>query len=232
MRYWMLLTLAVVGSGVWGAPLPDLTADQAVQGIRWFGQNDLRISIGGMVIWIDPVYESSDEKADLILITHNHGDHYNSDKIDALTGLRTKVLVGFDDPSYDRIRPGDTKSFGEVTVEAVPAYNRAASFHPKNQEFCGFVISAQGVRVYVTGDTELVPEMKNLRCDIVLLPLGQTYTFRSLQDAEQAVLDVRAKIAIPVHYGMYEGSEADADRFVSDLNARGVTAIRLPRQPQ
>jgi L-ascorbate metabolism protein UlaG (beta-lactamase superfamily) len=216
--------LALSGGAAWAEGTPA----EVARTIRWYGQNSLRVELGGLVIRIDPAYGPVDEAADLILVTHDHGDHYNFDRVEALSGPKTAVLVGFDDPVYDRIRPGEKRHFGAVTVEAVPAYNVTTAHHPKGSAYCGFLLSVPGVCVYVTGDTERIPEMKQISCDIILLPLGQTYTFPSLADAENAVVDTKARVAIPVHYGMYEGSSLDADHFVSDMQARNVDAFRLP----
>jgi L-ascorbate metabolism protein UlaG (beta-lactamase superfamily) len=204
---------------------------EIVKSIGWYGGNSLRIQLAGLIVWIDPVSVSVNEKADIILITHTHGDHYSRGEATRLSGPKTTVLAAFDAVGYTRVRPGDARAFGSLKVEAVPAYNIIkATNHPKSSEFCGFIISGDGVRIYDSGDTERIPEMKGITCDIVLLPLGQTYTMSSVEDAVQSVLDVKAKIAIPVHYGMYEGTEKDADAFVAALKEKGVDAFRLKKQ--
>jgi L-ascorbate metabolism protein UlaG (beta-lactamase superfamily) len=211
--------------------LSALTPDEALKKIGWYGQSSLRIELGGKVVWIDPVKVSATDKADLILITHNHDDHYSKADIDKLSGPKTVVLAAFDGSAFTRIKPGESKSFDALKVEAVPAYNiKKTQYHPQSAGFCGFVLSAEGVRVYAAGDTELIPEMKSIACDIAFLPLGQTYTMNSLSDAVQAALDVKAKIAVPYHFGLYEGTAKDADDFVAALAAKGVKAQKLAKQ--
>lgn len=146
-----------------------------------------------------------------------------------IAGPDTTVLTGFADPAYRRIQPGDEVLVKGIKIKAVPAYNLGSKNHPKSENWCGYLISAGGLAIYVTGDTNRIPEMKSIACDIVLIPLGQTYTMSSVSEAEQAVIDVKARVAVPVHYGMYEGKDADADAFVSDLAAKGITAFRLPK---
>jgi L-ascorbate metabolism protein UlaG (beta-lactamase superfamily) len=224
--------ISIFAAAGWAQQAGSITPSEAAKKITWYGQNSLRIELEGKIIWIDPVGISVDEKADVILITHGHGDHYAPSLIKRLTGPSTVVLMGFDAPesfTYQRVKPGDVRTFSALTVEAVPMYNIKKSAHPKDLLLCGFIISGQGVRIYDTGDTERIPEMASMRADIILLPLGQTYTMNSVADAEQAALDVKAVIAIPVHYGMYEGTEADADKFVADMTAKGVTSFRLKR---
>jgi L-ascorbate metabolism protein UlaG (beta-lactamase superfamily) len=212
-----------------GAGLAALSPAEALQGIKWYGQSSLRIELGGKVIWLDPVNAGVSEKADLILITHNHQDHFSKADIKALSGPNTRVLAGFNAQGLERIKPGDSVSVGDIKIEAVPAYNIKKNAHPKGSAFCGFIISVGGVRIYDAGDTERIPEMKAISCDIVFLPLGQTYTMGSVEEAEAAALDVKASIAIPFHFGQYEGTKADADKFVKDLQAKGIEARILPK---
>jgi L-ascorbate metabolism protein UlaG (beta-lactamase superfamily) len=208
-----------------------LTPQEALQKIGWYGQSSLRIVLGGKLIWIDPVGVPVDEKADIILVTHSHSDHFSVPDIKKLSGPGTVVLAAFDGAGMTRIKPGDVKQSGALTIEAVPAYNVVKTQnHPKSALWCGFILSAEGVRIYDAGDTERIPEMKDISCDIVFLPLGQTYTMNSVDEAVQAALDVKAKIAIPFHYGLYEGTEKDADAFVAALTAKGVQALRLKKQ--
>ncbi|HNV53360.1 MAG TPA: MBL fold metallo-hydrolase, partial [Tenuifilaceae bacterium] len=89
----------------------------------------------------------------------------------------------------------------------------------------GYLLNLCNVWLYHTGDTELIPEMKNIKCDIIMLPLGQTYTMNSVEDAVQAVLDTSASVAIPVHYGIYEGSDDDALKFKEMLKDKAEVII-------
>jgi L-ascorbate metabolism protein UlaG (beta-lactamase superfamily) len=220
-----LVALAAVNAAAQGA---SITPEGLARMVHWYGQDSLRIELGGKLLWIDPVGIGVAEKADLILITHDHQDHYSQADIAKLSGPATQVLVGFDGSSYPRIYPGDKKTFGEITVEAVPAYNIKKSAHPKSKRYCGFVLAAGGLRLYVAGDTERIPEMKAIACDVAFLPLGQTYTMGSVAEAADAALDVKATIAVPVHFGMYEGTEADASEFARLLKGK-VDVVRLER---
>jgi L-ascorbate metabolism protein UlaG (beta-lactamase superfamily) len=207
-----------------------LEPQEALQRIGWYGQGSLRVELGGKLVWIDPVNVPAQEKADIILVTHDHGDHFSTWDIEKLSGPDTIVLAGFDGKGLTRIKPGDVEKIGELGIEAVPAYNLAKpQFHPKSAGFCGFILSAEGLRIYDAGDTERIPEMKDISCDIAFLPLGQTYTMNSVDEAVQAAIDVKAKIAIPFHYGLYEGTDKDAEAFVATLKEKGVQALRLKK---
>ena len=102
-------------------------------------------------------------------------------------------------------------------------------FHPKANNWVGYLLTIDGVKIYHFGDTERIPEMKNIVCDIALLPLGQKYTMNSVQEAADAALDARAKIAIPIHYGLYEGKAADADAFAALLKGK-ITVVIKPNE--
>jgi L-ascorbate metabolism protein UlaG (beta-lactamase superfamily) len=197
--------------------------------ISWYGQSAIRIEMprpeGSCIVWIDPYKVDVKEKADLILITHPHSDHLDMASINRLRGEKT-VIIGPSDVARKVtgalvMAPGETKDMGWVTVEGVPAYNIVkAGNHPKGSRWLGYILTMGGRRIWHAGDTERIPEMKAFKADIALVPLGQTYTMGSVQEAADAVLDSGASIAIPIHYGMYEGSRADADAFAKLLEGR------------
>jgi L-ascorbate metabolism protein UlaG (beta-lactamase superfamily) len=116
------------------------------------------------------------------------------------------------------IRPGDAVTVKGIRVEAVPAYNTirmrspGVPFHPREEGWLGFVVTAGGKRIYYAGDTDLTPEMKDVRADIAILPVGGTYTMNADEAAELANL-IRPGEAIPIHWGDIVGSAADAERF-------------------
>jgi L-ascorbate metabolism protein UlaG (beta-lactamase superfamily) len=224
-----ILTAALSALAVMGAF--GLGPEEALKRVAWYGQDALRIELGGKLIWVDPVGVKADEKADIILVTHSHGDHYSAADIKKLTGPNTVALAGFDASGLARIKAGESRDLGGVSVAAVPAYNIVKTgAHPKANGWVGFLIKAEGLTIYVAGDTERIPEMAAIDCDIAFIPLGQTYTMGSVAEAVQAALDVKAKMAVPVHYGMYEGTAKDADDFVAALAAKGVKATRLERR--
>ncbi|MCK4836639.1 MAG: MBL fold metallo-hydrolase, partial [Candidatus Aminicenantes bacterium] len=96
----------------------------------------------------------------------------------------------------------------------------------KENQWVGYILTIDGIRIYHAGDTERIPEMKNFSCDIALLPLGQTYTMNSVKEAAEAAIDVKAKIAIPIHYGLYEGKTQDAVEFQNILKDKIKVIIK------
>ncbi len=187
--------------------------------IKWLGQASVRIE-DEKIIYIDPYYLSGNPpKADIILITHDHMDHLDRKSIEKIIKQETTILVpegintGIKGAKVAQVKPFATNKIYGYNIMTVPAYNIKKSFHPKSKGYVGYIIEASGIKIYHTGDTERIPEMKDISVDIIMLPLGQTYTMNSVEEASQAVLDTKAKIAIPIHFGMYEGTEKDAMTF-------------------
>jgi L-ascorbate metabolism protein UlaG (beta-lactamase superfamily) len=191
--------------------------------ITWYGQSSLRIDTGKTVIYIDPVKVSSDMKADAILVTHSHGDHYSKADIEKLSKKGTRLITSFAAEGAEETAPGKKFDINGISVEAVPAYNIVkANKHPKANGFVGYILTIDGVRVYHAGDTERIPEMKKFSADIAFLPLGQKYTMNSVEEAVDAAVDVKAKIAVPMHFGKYEGTAADALKFEELATKKGI----------
>src|SRR6266568_4845916 len=116
------------------------------------------------------------------------------------------------------VKPGDKLAVGDITLEAVPAYNLnkfrepGKPFHPKEDGKVGFILSAKGVRIYHAGDTDPIPEMKGFKTDVALLPVSGTYVMTP-EEAAEATRMIKPKLAIPMHYGAIVGSENDAEKF-------------------
>jgi len=112
----------------------------------------------------------------------------------------------------DTVAPGKSLVVNDISVEAVPAYNIDKAFHPKANRWVGYVVTVDSLRVYHTGDTDRIPEMKGLTVDVAIVPVGGTYTMDAKQ-AASAVADVSARLAIPIHFGDIVGSRKDALEF-------------------
>ena len=103
-----------------------------------------------------------------------------------------------------------------IEIEVVPAYNLDKAFHPRNNNWLGFIITIDGIRVYHSGDTDLIPEMDTFSVDIALLPVSGTYVMTA-EEAVEAAKRLSPKLAIPMHYGAVVGSGEDALRFKEAL---------------
>lgn len=203
--------------------LPSKNIEAVAQSIQWFGQGCIKIQHSGQTIYIDPYLLKKEDTADLILITHSHFDHFSVDDLKKIITCETVIYCPADLVEKSKnlgaarvvgVSPGYESEYKGIGIQTVPMYNiLKKDKHPMENKWVGYVLNLAGVRVYHAGDTERIPEMKNIKCDIVLLPLGQTYTMNSIKDAADSVLDVDASVAIPIHFGMYEGKAEDAHEF-------------------
>jgi L-ascorbate metabolism protein UlaG (beta-lactamase superfamily) len=188
-----------------------------LEGITWLGHDSFRIKAPEGVIYVDPWKLRSVEPADLILITHEHHDHFSAEDVKKLlkpdTTIVTIAAVAKQLKGDVRtVKPGDTLTVKGIKVEAVPAYNPAKQFHPKAAGHVGFIITAGGRRIYHAGDTDAIPEMANIQTDVALLPVGGKYTMTASEAAQVANL-IKPKVAVPMHWGDIIGTRADAEAF-------------------
>ncbi len=190
-----------------------------IENVYWLGHAGFKIKGKDVVIYIDPWNIISTEKADLILITHEHFDHLSEADIKKIIKPDT-VIVG----SYEVgrqlggkynvkiLRPGEKTTVKGVEIKAVPSYNINKKFHTKESEKVGFVFVLDNISYYHAGDTDLIPEMENIRVDVAFLPVSGTYVMNAKEAAKATEL-IKPKIAIPMHYGAIVGSEKDALEF-------------------
>lgn len=184
--------------------------------ISWLGHSSIKIK-ADRVIYIDPWKLKDKEKADVILISHSHGDHLSPSDVKKIQKDETVIITTADCASQlsgniRTVSPGDVVHVYDISVEAVPSYNISKAFHPAASGWVGFVITLSGKRIYYAGDTDFVPELKNIKADIMIMPVGGTYTMTA-EEAAQAVNLVHPEAAIPIHWGDIVGSAADADKF-------------------
>ena len=199
-----------------------------LESISWLGHDTFRID-GSQTIYIDPFRIDSGKTADLILVTHEHYDHCSPEDIEKIQGKNTlivteslsaKKLKG----NVKIVKPGDKIEVSGITIEAVPAYNTNKKFHPKANGWLGFIIEINGERIYHAGDTDLIPEMKNFKVDIALLPVSGTYVMTA-EEAVEAALAIKPKTAIPMHYDSIVGSQENALAFQEAL--AGKVEVRV-----
>ncbi len=196
--------------------------------ITRLGHDTFRIK-GSKLIYTDPYKLSQRDEADIVLISHEHFDHFSPEDLEKVVFPGTTIVAsplckdGMKNLKVKEIKfldPGGKLTVGKVQIEAVPAYNLnkfrepGKAFHPKGEKRLGFLIQMDGTTVYYAADSDFIPEMKNLKCDIALLPVSGTYVMTA-EEAAQAAAAIKPKIAVPMHYGSIVGSDADAEKFKS-----------------
>ena len=191
----------------------------------------IRIEYDGKEIEIDPVTKlgnktidySAMPKADYIFLTHEHGDHFDKEAIKQLTNEETQLVMN--KRCADMYGPcavlsnGQSDTLGEIEVEAVPAYNISeghTQFHPKGRDN-GYILTIDGLRIYIAGDTEDIPEMQDIKdIDIAFMPCNQPYTMTPDQ-LIKAAKTVKPKVLFPYHYG-----QTDVTGIPSELKEYGI----------
>lgn len=176
------------------------------------------------VIYIDHFkIDKNYNDADIIFITHDHYDHYSEDDIDkvkkndtvivAPEELLTKLLrKGFRQDYIITVTPDEQDMVEGIKFETVPAYNTDKQFHPKENEWVGYIIELNGYRYYIAGDTDITEENKKVKCDVAFVPVGGTYTM-DFKEAAFLINEIKPKIAVPIHYGSVVGTKQDAEDF-------------------
>ncbi|MFP3982557.1 MAG: MBL fold metallo-hydrolase [Desulfurivibrionaceae bacterium] len=210
-----------------------MDVDKILDSIEWLGHDAFRISYGGQIIYFDPFKLSPPGPAgDIILVTHEHFDHCS---VEDIAGIKKEDTVIVTEPGAAQklqgevvvLKPGEQTTVKGITIEATPSYNIGKTFHPQANEWLGFIVTVGGCRIYHAGDTDHIPEMKDLKVDIALLPVSGTFVMTA-EEAVQAALDIKPKVAIPMHYGDIVGEQTDADRFAEELQGQ----IRVEKKVQ
>ncbi len=198
--------------------------------LSWLGHASFVIA-GKKRLYIDPwkIKEGS-PKADIIFITHEHYDHNSPDDITGLSTPNT-VIVGPRDVvkgfkgNIVPLRPREKTDVEGVRVSTIRAYNVNKTFHPSVKDWLGYVIDTDGLIIYHAGDTDRIDEMKGLKGDVALLPIGGTYTMDA-NEAALAASDIRPGVAVPMHYGSIVGTDDDAQTFLRQCKVKAEVLVR------
>jgi len=180
-------------------------------------------------IYIDPFKILDNYKdADLILITHSHYDHFSKEDIEKVKKEDTIIVItkdlkqrtlelGFNDSKIKIVKPNDEISINDINIKTIVAYNLNKKFHPKENEWVGYLITIEGITYYIAGDTDLNEENKKVKCDVAFVPVGGTYTMTS-KEAAELVNMIKPNIAVPTHYGDIVGIKQDGEDFKQMVN--------------
>src|SRR3954454_4815337 len=204
-----------------------ILTEMLLEEVEWLGDSGFRIAGGTASIYIDPYRVSANEpKADLVLITHQHYDHFSIQDLERLRKDDTHVIAPAAvaerlEGNVHSLRAGDvveTDVYG-VDVRAVPAYNTSKRdnegrpFHPREAGCLGFELTVRGERIYHAGDTDVIPEIHLVvGAEVALLPVSGVHVMTALEAAE-AARRIQPTVAVPMHWGGHIGSEKDAQTF-------------------
>lgn len=182
--------------------------------IVWLGHASVMVRNASTTVFIDP-WKISDRSlhADIILLTHDHYDHFSRQDIELLSDGSTRIAAPMSTPPVtDVISPGTALNLCGINVEAVPAYNIDKGFHPRAKGWVGYILEIDGKRIYHAGDTDRIPEMIHFTVDLALVPVGGTYTMNT-EEAAAAIEDIQARDVIPIHFGDIVGTSEDGRKL-------------------
>ena len=175
-------------------------------------------------IYIDPFkIEKESRDADIILITHDHYDHYSPEDIEKVATNETIIVAPKTVKALSRMKnvilvePNNTYKVEGIKIETIPSYNINKQFHPKENQWVGYIIEIGGIRYYIAGDTDITPENKQVKCDVAFIPVGGMYTMNYEEAASFANI-IKPQIAIPTHYGSITGTKEDGKEFKKLIN--------------
>ncbi len=185
--------------------------------IFWLGHASFKLKGKAGVVYVDPyVLPEGAEAADVIVMTHEHFDHCAVENVGRIAKESTVIVTtpgcaGRCSGNVRTVKAGERAVVGGIVIEAVEAYNRDKPFHPRGLGV-GVVVVIDGVRIYHAGDTDFIPEMKEIQADVALLPIGGHYTMDE-REAAEAALAIKPSVAIPMHYNHIPQTEADPALF-------------------
>ena len=180
-----------------------------------------------IIIYFDPYKINKDyHDADIIFITHSHYDHYSPLDIKKVIKDNT-IIVCPEDVKEELLKlninniievvPNKDYEVLNIKFKTIPAYNINKNFHPKENNWVGYLINYNNVKYYIAGDTDITEENKNIICDVAFVPIGGTFTM-DYKEAASLINEIQPKIAVPTHYGLIVGNKDDGIKFSKLLN--------------
>lgn len=207
-----------------------------LEGIKINCHSSIKIQ-EGKTVYIDPFrIKEVPHDADYIFITHSHYDHFSTQdilrvaKIDTvfITVQDTKSsleLMGIPEEQIVIVEPNNKYEIQGIKFATVPSYNENKKYHPKENNWVGYIIELSGNKYYIAGDTDNVEEIQNIKCDVAFLPIGGTYTMNA-KEAADLTNKIDSRIIVPIHYGELVGTKEDLEEFIKLTNKQVKVLIK------
>lgn len=211
-----------------------------LENIELVAQSSIRIiNESRKIIYFDPfkLENKFSKDADYIFITHPHYDHFSPEDIIQIKNDNTIIIVpselsekclnlGFSQNQIITVSVNKDYKVDNLSFKTVPAYNLNKDFHKKEFNWVGYVINIDNTIIYIAGDTDNIPEIQNIKCNIAFVPIGGTYTM-TYKEAADLVKVIKPKVAIPIHYKTIVGTYEDALNFQKELDDKVNTRILM-----
>ncbi len=208
-----------------------------LNGVSHLKQSTIRIE-ADKTVYIDPLGINGEPKdADIVFVTHTHSDHFSIPDITKVlkdTGMLVVTADNVKAAAKEGIRnitavaPSADYTVSGMKIKTVPAYNLNKDFHKKGSNWVGYILDMNNILYYAAGDTDFTPEMKNIKADVVFLPVGGTYTMTA-EEAVTAANVIKPSAAVPIHFADIVGTWDDAEYFIANLN-KGISGIILKKK--
>ena len=195
-----------------------------LKNIECLGHATIKIKYMDKTIYFDP-YKIKEQynDADIIFITHEHYDHFSKEDIMKVKKLNTKIILtediygralemGFEAANIITVEPSNNYTIEDIKFETVISYNVNKQFHPKNNNWVGYIIEINNVKYYIAGDTDITEQNKKVKCDVAFLPVGGTYTM-DYKEAADLANEIEPRVVVPIHYETLVGTRDDAEKF-------------------
>ena len=196
-------------------------------------QSSIRIQ-SDKVLYFDPFkIEEERHDADYIFITHEHYDHFDIESIDRVKNDNTIVVApksmeesikNIEFKDYYLLNPNEEIYIDNISIKTIPAYNNSKPFHPRSNNWLGYVVTIDNITYYVAGDTDKTKEAESVKCDIALVPIGGHFTMDTIEASELLKI-IEPKVVIPVHYGSIIGNKSDGEKLKELLSNNNIEVI-------
>lgn len=190
---------------------------------------------GEKIIYIDPYnIKENYNDADYIFCTHPHYDHLSKEDIKKVLKANTKIVIpksaenelrnNIEIKDIITVEPNKSYKIENINFNTTYAYNINKQYHPKENKWVGYNIEFEKLKLYIAGDTDNIPEIQEIKCDIAFLPIGGKYTM-DYKEAAELANTIDSKIVVPIHYGEIVGKKEDAEKFANLVKNKEVKIL-------
>ncbi len=181
-----------------------------------------------LTIYFDPFKINENyNNADIIFITHSHYDHYSKEDILKVKKEKTIIVIPedlinevetyFPKENIISVVPNKKYMVKNISFETVPAYNVNKNYHPKTNNWVGYLVTICDIKYYIAGDTDVTEENKKIKCDVAFIPIGGTYTM-DYKEAAMLINEIKPRLVVPTHFGTIVGTKEDGVKFLELLD--------------